>query len=59
MFDVGQCNTSCLGFSVKQPAINCFWKIRAVLSRTYKFYSSAPEKNLLASAVSLLLLGLG
>ena len=43
MFGVGQCNASCLGIFVKQPAIYCFWKIRVVL-RTYKFYSSGPEK---------------
>ena len=37
--------------------INCFWKIRVVLRRTFNcFYSSGPEKDrLLASAVVLLL----
>ena len=36
---------------------NCFWKIRMVLRRTYKFYSSGPEKGrFYASAVVLLLL---
>ena len=27
VFDVGQCNASCLGSFVKQLAINCFWMI--------------------------------
>ena len=45
MFSVGQCNASCLGIFVKQPAINRFWKIWVVLRRIYKFYSSGPEKD--------------
>ena len=45
MFGVWQCNACCLGNFVKQAASNCDWKIRVVLRRTYKFYSSGPKKD--------------
>ena len=45
MFGVGQYNASCLQFLVNSKLNNCFWKVRVVLRRTYKFYSSGPEKD--------------
>ena len=53
VFGVGWCNAFVCSFN--KPFINCFGKIRVILTRTYEsavvlkrtFYSSGPEKDVL------------
>ena len=45
MFGVAWCNASCFGIFLNIELINCFWKIRVVLKRTFKCFTAVVQKK--------------